>query len=98
MRLPHRRRAPPVGRGTARPYDATAPPQRQVEQVAEAFHVVVHHLPLVHDGGVGDGRLVENDVEGLKVLEAGGVAEVGDVAGDDVAGVVGQVSPGGGGE
>ena len=60
--------------------------------MAEAFDVVVHHLELVGDGGVGDGGFVEDDV--AAAARFGGVAG----GGDDVAREINEVGEVGMGE
>jgi hypothetical protein len=58
----------------------------------------VHHVPLVVDRRVGDGRLVEHRVEVVQPAQPGGVDGRRDVRGDDVALEVDQVRPVGGRE
>ena len=68
-----------VDRGTGGPDDACTPACGPAEDVAEAFDVVLHHVELVGDGGVGDGGLVKDDV-----AVGAGLAAVA-AAGDDIA-------------
>ncbi len=52
----------PVRRSARRPHQPRAGVACHLDQGLERLHVVDEHLRLIIDGGVGDGRLVKDDV------------------------------------